>query len=120
MSRTAGNTETSLTLTAADFADTAGKRLTREDVPPVPDGASRYTCHTGNVVFDAEIDGVGHRWRFHANGGLLRFFIYKPKVIEPSLDGLKGMALKRALHEINELHADQGSPWAAAYFAEAA
>lgn len=63
----------------ADMITDDCKRLAFRDVPQIPETAERWEDGR-HVVYDAEIDGLYHRWRCASDGATLLFFcIYRPK-----------------------------------------
>jgi hypothetical protein len=77
-----------LTLGLADLASEHTEKLTREQVPSVPQDATWFDSETStgpNRVADAVIGGVPHRWRYE-RGELRAYYEYRPNY-NPKADG---------------------------------
>lgn len=78
---------TIVTLDHHDFADAETRKLTFEEVPPIPADAERWEDRYGKapaqytkyIVHQATINGIDHRWKMTPDDRtLLAYFVFRP------------------------------------------
>lgn len=104
-----------LALGVEHFASATCRRLAVVEVPPLAETAHLFRSFNGDLICDADLGGVAHRWRYRA-GRLIRYLVYRSRPDQPAQDLKTGRPTGRMIP--NPHFPVDECPWAAGYFAE--